>query len=437
MNAREAMDQFSGKVLPLVREGWVRGLVAGVIDGSGEIVRGFGRTRGESGAVPDGTTVYPIASITKVFTGICFADMVREGLVRPRDPVARYLPRGVRMPEWKGRKVTLLDLSTHTSGFPRKMPKVRRGFRSERAVANPAIRLFRGLAATKLSQRPGTKEAYSNYGVGLLGFILARVNGTSYERMVEERVTGPLGLADTRIRLTPDMAGRLARGFNPMELPEPPMYCAPTELGSGGLFSTANDLLVLLAAVAGIIRTPLDATLRLGMRRWVKVGKDQVNGMGWMMNTRYGICGHGGRFNSYNTTIIAIPARRFGIVVLHNTHGMAGPLGIWLALSLAGHKWAFPRAIKRIRLPRRLLGEYAGCYRWKDGGRFQLRVGAGGLVAPYEEIDVDRLLRPVSRDSFVDGYDQGALRFSRDASGAVRGLSAGTGKGKRFAIRIS
>ena len=66
-----------------------------------------------------GDTVFEIGSITKVFTSLILADMVGRGEVALNDPVAKYLPPGVKVPERKGRQITMVDLATHMSGLPR------------------------------------------------------------------------------------------------------------------------------------------------------------------------------------------------------------------------------------------------------------------------------------------------------------------------------
>ena len=54
-----------------------------------------------------------------MFTSLLLSDMVQRGEVKLADPVAKYLPAEVKLPERAGRSITLVDLSTHTSGLPR------------------------------------------------------------------------------------------------------------------------------------------------------------------------------------------------------------------------------------------------------------------------------------------------------------------------------
>jgi len=67
----------------------------------------------------DGHTIFEIGSITKVFTSLLLADMVERKEVALTDPVSKYLPANVKMPERNGRQITLENLATHTSGLPR------------------------------------------------------------------------------------------------------------------------------------------------------------------------------------------------------------------------------------------------------------------------------------------------------------------------------
>src|SRR5207247_7912726 len=95
------------------------GIVVGVIEPQGRRIISYGAlAKGEKRPL-NGDTVFEIGSITKVFTSLLLSDMVQRGEVALTDPIAKYLPAGVKMPERGGRAITLQDLSTHTSGLPR------------------------------------------------------------------------------------------------------------------------------------------------------------------------------------------------------------------------------------------------------------------------------------------------------------------------------
>src|ERR1035438_8592816 len=99
------------------------GIVVGVIEPDGRRVVAYGNlangkpANADPGTL-DGDTIFEIGSISKVFTSLLLADMVNRKEVALDDPAAKYLPENVKMPERSGKSITLLDLSTHTSGLP-------------------------------------------------------------------------------------------------------------------------------------------------------------------------------------------------------------------------------------------------------------------------------------------------------------------------------
>src|SRR5579863_7445460 len=95
------------------------GIVVGVIGPEGRRIIAYGHLEKGDPRPLNGDTIFEIGSATKVFTSLLLADMVQRGEVALDDPVAKYLPPDVKVPERNGRSITLVDLSTHTSGLPR------------------------------------------------------------------------------------------------------------------------------------------------------------------------------------------------------------------------------------------------------------------------------------------------------------------------------
>src|SRR5882672_2006871 len=94
------------------------GIVAGVVEPDGRRVVAYGNLANGDPRTLDGDTIFEIGSVSKVFTSLALADMVHRSEVSLDDPAATYLPQNVKMPERSGKSITLLDLSTHTSGLP-------------------------------------------------------------------------------------------------------------------------------------------------------------------------------------------------------------------------------------------------------------------------------------------------------------------------------
>ena len=154
------------------------------------------------------------------------------------------------------RQITLADLATQSSGLPR-LP-------TNMPVANPANPyadytaglLYQFLDGYQLTRDPGQAYEYSNLGVGLLGYALARAGHGSYESLLRTRILTPLGMGATGITLTEDMRSRLAPGHDAAGQAVP-NWDLSVLAGAGGLRSNVNDLLTFLAANLDTRRGPL------------------------------------------------------------------------------------------------------------------------------------------------------------------------------------
>jgi D-alanyl-D-alanine-carboxypeptidase/D-alanyl-D-alanine-endopeptidase len=237
------------------------------------------------GRLPDGPrSIFEIGSVTKVFTTTLLADMVRAGVVAFDDPVQRHLPDGVRLPV-RGSPITLEDLATHRSGLPR-LPKgllwrALTGDRRDPYAGLDDARLEAAVAATRPRREPGRKLVYSNYGMGLLGYVLALRAGTTYERLVRARICAPLGLPDTWIETPAADAWRVATGHT-WRGREAPHWHLAALAGAGGLRSTVADLLAFLRLQAGRAESTLVAAAQETARRRATWGKVGI-GLGWLI----------------------------------------------------------------------------------------------------------------------------------------------------------
>ena len=229
------------------RDHWGVGMVVGIVDERGTRIISYGKLDNGDSPEVDGDTLFEIGSITKTFTTLLLQDMVERGEMKLDDPVEKYLPATVKVPNWKGRKITLLDLATHTSGLPREGAK-------EWTVPG----LYDFLSHHKLRRKPGTKMEYSNLAVALLGQALALKAGTNYEALVQERICRPLNMDSTCILPTPELRPRWAKSHGDENRAIWDMDAFYSGLGgAGAIRSSANDMLKYVAANLGLTHSPL------------------------------------------------------------------------------------------------------------------------------------------------------------------------------------
>jgi len=342
------------------------GIVAGLIGPQGSRVVSYGQLDPKMPGTPGPDTVYEIGSISKVFTSLLLADMVKRGEVALDDPVAKYLPKSVKMPSRNGKEITLVDLATHTSGLPR-LPSNLKPANAENRYADYTVDdMYAFLSSYQLTSDPGSKYEYSNLGGGLLGHVLALRAGKDYETLLRERVLAPLQMDSTGIHLTADERARLAPGHT--ESLEPAAnWDLPTLAGAGALRSTAHDMLLFLSANLGFTQTPLAAAMefeRTAVRRPTGVSNLEV-ALAWHILEHNGneIIWHNGGTGGYRSWMGFDLKKRIGVVVLSNSANGVDDIGQHLVdSSLPLVPYEAPKQRTAISVDPKVLDGYVGRY---------------------------------------------------------------------------
>ncbi len=164
------------------------GSVVAIVRPDGVTIKGLGTFAAEK---DPGSINFELASITKVFTGMAFASMVNDGILKLDTKLAACKPQNldIEVPD-----ITLGQLTSHTSGLPFDMKEVDNSSVTFYTKTSDKA-LWEGLATNKQSKSKIGKYNYSNYGVALLGSALAHCDGEeNWLKVVEKRVLKPLGL---------------------------------------------------------------------------------------------------------------------------------------------------------------------------------------------------------------------------------------------------
>ena len=316
-------------VKPLIDGGWLYGAAVGLINEQGTQTAGYGRISESNAKAPGADTLFEIGSVSKAFTGLILAKMVEDHTVTLSDPVQSLLGDSISVPKGE-REITLVDLSTHSSGLPR-MPT---NF-APKDPANPYAdytveQMAKFLAGHKLRRQPGEKYEYSNLAVGLLGHALARKSDMPYEALLTKTICQPLALGDTVITLDEAHKARLAAGHDFDGRPAA-NWDLPTLAGAGAIRSTTADMLKFLAANLGLAHSPLEAAMRLSQQAQFKNPDGPDMALGWHWNRDGKVIGHDGETAGYHAYVGFQPEKKIGVVVLAGSAvGQVNALGLAL-----------------------------------------------------------------------------------------------------------
>ena len=335
-----------------------------VQDGRNVLRKGYGLAEIELGVPISPDLVFRVGSVTKEFTSACILKLAEDGRLALDDPIRKYLPD---FPTG-GRRVTIEELLTHTSGIHSytDMPAWRDRMREDWTLAQLEA-FFRD---APFDFEPGTKWHYDNSGYVLLGAILEKVTGKPYADVVADMIFRPLGMSATRYGSdSPIIPGRVA-GYQktPAGVVNAPFLSMTQPYAAGALVSTVDDLARWHAALdAGRVLKP--ETLR---RMWTPArlpdGTETRYGYGWIVWRWNGhaVVEHGGGINGFQSANMRLPDDRIYVAVLSNCGGCVDPrtLALRAATTLVGKPYGERPAVAVA--PERL-EQNAGTYREADG----------------------------------------------------------------------
>jgi D-alanyl-D-alanine-carboxypeptidase/D-alanyl-D-alanine-endopeptidase len=387
-------------------------LVFGVVaDGKSQIVA-FGKL-GE-GKSPDGDTVYEIGSITKTFTATLLADAVLSGRFTLDTPIGDLLP-DFKVPERKGKKITLGEIGMHYSGLPRLPSNL-----LPKDAANPYVdydidKLKAFLTDYELPRDPGAAYEYSNLGFGLLGYALAESAHTSYQALVDTQIFRPLGMKMSGITFTDEMWAHLAPGHDQAGDAAENWDLGVLE-GTGAIRSTANDMLRYLKANMGLDQTPLADAMKYAREPRKDFETNMRVGLAWM-TTGQGVIWHSGWTGGYHSFIGFTADGKSGVVILTNTMNDVDDLGFATLLENA----PLAPVYKAITLAGPSLDDYAGTYKLADN--FLLKIWRTGdqFYAQATGQDAFKIF-PSAPNEFFARVTGISMSFTRDAQGSINGL---------------
>jgi D-alanyl-D-alanine-carboxypeptidase/D-alanyl-D-alanine-endopeptidase len=422
------------------------GIVVGVIGQDGRRIISAGQRSSDDARAPDADTAFEIGSITKAFTALLLAEMAEKNELGLNDSVSKYLPAGFKTPERSGKAISLLHLATHTSGLPF-MPNEPPTPNDRDAVKYSATDLRHFVASCKLRSDPGEKWEYSNIGYWLLGEALASRAGVDYDTLLRRRVIAPLDLTNTDFTLSPKMKTNFASGHNAVLQPSLPISALPIYSimpAAGGLYSTANDLLKVLAVAMDYERSSLSAATHLTWttRRPISDNRSE-QALGWTIihqqNEKLTV--HDGSTFGYASSIAWDPVRGAGIVVLSNQVANVGDIARHLLRpSFPLEK---PTAMKRteIAIDPAKLDLYVGNYGAAGEGIFEIgREGDSLTIRSPAEWGLPKFrLHPENRQEFFAAELPMRVVFQFESDGSVKKMLVYPPRGQHTipAVRVA
>jgi D-alanyl-D-alanine carboxypeptidase len=298
------------------------GIVAAVVKGKDTLLlKAYGKSDIEGDVPMTSNTIVPLGSDTKQFTAAAILQLRDQGKLSLDDEITKWLPDF----QTHGNRVTLRRLLDHTSGIAElmSMPELR----AMRLMRNPTAILddvYKVINRYPFQFQTGTMEIYSNSNFWLLGLVIEKASGMTYEDYVEKKIFEPLGMTRSMYCNNSEKVARRASGYGMRSgtpILVPPIVHTGT-YAAGALCSTAEDVITWLQALhGGRVLTPksyvematpskLDDGTLLRYSMGLVVGEDG-NGLRFI--------GHGGGGFGFSSVTRWYPEARLAVVVLTNS----------------------------------------------------------------------------------------------------------------------
>lgn len=274
--------------------------------------------------VDPATTLFRPGSISKLFTWTAVMQLLEQGKIDLDVDVNRYLD--FTIPPFDGKPITMRNIMTHTPGFEAALKHLI-VFEGQGPVPGLGETLKQRLPKRVFA--PGTTGAYSNYAVGLAGYIAERVSGMPFEDYIDRNIFTPLGMTHATFRqpLPAALAPFMSKGYARASAdPEP--YEFVTLPPAGALAVSAADMAKFMIAHldqgAGLMR-PATAQLMHDPTHSAVPGVDRM-ALGFYEQRINGVgaIGHGGDAINFHSDLQLFPLQHVGMFISMNSAGTGG-----------------------------------------------------------------------------------------------------------------
>jgi len=393
---KHAVETIEAFILEKMKESGIPGLSISIIkDGEVFYSRGFGFRDVEYGKPATKETIYGIGSVTKSFTALSIMKLVEMGKISVDDFIDKYVDIDIRP---KGEKIRIWHLLTHSSGIPALayaealIDAVAYGEGQIVPFATPEdiVTFMRGSEDWAVA-KPGETFFYLNEGYVILGKIISKVSGMSYEEFVKKYILEPLSMKRTYfsredVEKDPNVATPYVYKDNKLSRGEFPYGIS----ADGGILSNVLDLsnYVLMYLNEGIFndteilsRELIREMFKPRIRLRYEIFGEESYGYGLSIYPRFPIgtlIGHSGSVLVYTAYMGFVPKKKLGVVILANASGYPlSQIGMYALMALAAKNPEDLPFIKFERTLKKLEGIYKS---YKSTIAFKVRFEGGFII---------------------------------------------------------
>ena len=330
-----------------------------VRDGKILFRKGQGMANLELGVQIEPDMVFRLGSITKQFTAVAILMLAEQSKLALDDSIAKFLPDYPTLDHL----ITIEHLLTHTSGIKSytDMPECPPIWRKDLTVEE-LIDFFK---YQPMQFAPGKRWAYNNSGFIMLGAIIEKVSGQTYEQFIQQNIFDPLGMKHSYYDSPLRVISRRVAGYDkgPESYTNAAYLSMTLPYAAGALASTVDDLAIWDSALYTEQLLKQETLQQAFISHRITDGSSVAYGYGWAISEYKGhrLIEHGGDINGFRTHEIRMPDDRVFVAVLSNLgNADSERLAFKIAALVIGHPYKEPTPVE---LNPEVLTRYEGVYK--------------------------------------------------------------------------
>jgi len=377
--------------------------------------KGYGYRNNSAQSPDDTNTIYQVASVTKTFTAALILKLVEQRLLSLQDKLSKFYPDYP-----KGDSITIENLLTHTSGIADYTGgNFLDSIGDQPATEKQMLALFK---SQPFDFSPGTGWSYSNAAYSLLGYIVPKVSGLSYEQAVRRYIFEPLQMNHSGFDFTHLHSPAKATGYAADTAGN---YTRPTRIidssvcfSAGAVYSTVGDMYRWHEGLQH------HTFIRNGLLQQAYIPFKNDYGYGWIIDSIYGrkMVSHSGGIWGFRSNFARIPDDDVCVILLSNTETPALDRITRKILAVLYHQpYTVPVKLTPVKLDTAVLQHYTGTYLLKEKGLKIIMKIEGGLLAAYPEKGPRSELRALDEQHFyLSNEEDFRIDFVVNKTGAVQ-----------------
>lgn len=364
--------------------------------------KAFGKSNLELNAAMKPENIFQIGSLTKQFTAIAILMLKEQGKLKLTDEITKFIPEYPT----HSKKITIHHLLTHTSGI-KSYTSVSELNKKAKEEMSPLelIDLFKN---EPMDFSPGEAYRYNNSGYFILGYIIEKISGQSYEDFIQKRIFDKLGMTSSLYGSHTKIINNRAAGYSSSKNGyRNTGYISLTyPYAAGSIMSNVDDLLKWQNALTNnnLIKA---TTLKEAFTNYtLNNGKHIFYGYGWYFGAVNGVKSieHGGSIPGFLSHAIYIPSTNVYVAMLTNCR-CNSPVKTAIKIAAIANGNAYPKLKNKVSLTQKQLKKWVGAYQFKNNIIRFITFKKGQLYSQIEKGNPYKII-PVSKNTFLfeDGF---------------------------------